>query len=729
VVSETNFSPGPGGRLGYRLADGSFHTLTSLIAARALPDGTRYRVSTDEPGRTAMVTVRRTSVGARVSLSLDPGTGITDTFDALSTQPTEHYLGGGEQASPLDLRGQTIVNDVVGCFRAMSAPFYVSSAGYGLSLRTFAIAAIAFPGASSGSACFSPTAPSCPIAAGLQAVQICAETSGLTYDVFAGTPARVVSAYTATTGRPQLAPVSQFALMKWRDLVYGPAGLYQDIHELHTLRIPIGWVVLDNPWESDLCFGRMTFDEGRFPDPRAMIDTIHRLGVRFMLWISPLVRRQGCPPPPQYPAGALIGTGSNSTLDLTYPGVVATFEAGLRALISLGVDGFKGDRGNDVGFENLQLAGGPGALLQNVYPLLYERAVAAAIKESGKAGDFPTLFHVGSPGSSALVPGFWGGDQPGTFAGLQDAIRDGLSAGMAGYPTWGSDTGGYGSDGLTPDVFVRWAEFSAVSPVFEVGGTGGNATFWDFGEPTVSEFRDAAILHYELFPYLYELDRLAHIDGLPILRPLAFQYPHDASAWRYDLELMVGPSLLALPVTVPTGQEVTQYFPAGDWVPLWGGPDVVGPQEVRTTVPLTTLPLYLRAGRAIPFDFRMPLVWSTPWRVDALDQPGRIGWVYAPAPGRTTASSADERFEASSRSSRVLVSLNGSRRELELLVLTPRTARTVTVDGNTIARARTVANLRRRTVGWVPVNGRLRGIVVKVAATDATTRIGLQLQG
>jgi alpha-D-xyloside xylohydrolase len=688
-----------------------------------LPNGARYRVATDEAGRTATVTVRNTRVGARVSLALDPSTGVSDTFEALSAQPTEHFLGGGEQSNPLDLHGQTIVNDVSGqCFRGMSSPFYISSAGYGISLRTSAIAAIGFPGASSGSACFASSATRCPLTSGLDVVQVCTESPTLTYDVFAGAPDQIISAYTATTSRPVLPPVSQFALMKWRDLVTGPDQLYEDINQLHRARIPIGWVVLDNPWESSRCFGRMTFDQSRFPDPRAMIDTIHGLGVRFMLWISPLVRRLGCTPPPQYPLTALLGSGSNSTLDLTDPAVVSTFESSLRALISLGVDGFKGDRGNDVGFENVQLAGGPGALVQNIYPLLYERAVAAAIENSGKAGSFATLFHVGSPGSSAVVPGFWGGDQPGTFAGLQDAIRDGLSAGVAGYPTWGSDTGGFGSDDLTPEVFVRWAQFSAVSPVFEVGGTGGNATFWNFGEPTVSQFRAAAILHYELFPYLYQDARVAHATGLPILRPLALDYPQDAEAWAADLELMVGPSVLALPVTAPLGQPVDQYFPAGRWVSLWGGPDVVGPQQLETTVPLGTLPLYLRAGSAVPFDFRTPLVWSRPWGVNDLDQPGRIGWVYAPASGVTHASSSDERFAATTAAREIQVTVTGRRKEVELLVLTPRVPRTVLVDGRTAARS-TLVGLQRRRCGWTLTRSRFHGIVVKLTTTQTKSRV------
>src|SRR5438093_1226212 len=57
---------GPGGRMAYALADGSTHRLTNLIKRQEDRDGTTYTIATDEPGRTAEVTVRRNRRGVRV---------------------------------------------------------------------------------------------------------------------------------------------------------------------------------------------------------------------------------------------------------------------------------------------------------------------------------------------------------------------------------------------------------------------------------------------------------------------------------------------------------------------------------------------------------------------------------------------------------------------------------------------------------------------------------------
>ena len=735
-VAEATTSGGPGGRLSYRLQDGSFHGLGTLLGTRSVAHGSSYRVATDEPGRTAVVNVLRTRTGARVSLVLQPSTGVVAIFEAFATGPDEHFLGGGERPGALDLRGQALAVKVAyACQNTMPAPFFLSSAGYGVSLRSSAIASLGFPGSTSSSACPGGATPRCPLADGLNVVQLCAKAQALSYDLYAGSPGSIVSSYTTTTGRPQLPPTSQFELIKWRDVVSGPPQLFEDIDELHALHVPIGWVLLDNPWEDSLCYGRMTFDTQRFPDPAGMIRQIHARGVRFMLWISPLVRLQFCPPPSQYPQSVLLGTGGNAvTIDLSSAPTVATFESSLRTLIGLGVDGFKADRGDEIDLELDQLAGGPGTTMHNLYPLLYARAVAAAVQASGRQSDFATLFRAGAPGSSAVVPGFWAGDQPGSFVGLQQAIHDGLSAGVAGYPIWGSDTGGYGAT-ESAEVFVRWAEFSAVSPVFEVGGTGENATFWQYGTPTVNAFRSAAVLHYELFPYLYSLARAAHATGVPILRPLAFEYPTDPAAWTQDLEVLVGHDLLAAPVTsaAPAGAHGTVqapvYLPHGSWVDLATGAVDQGGAAFTRTTPLSQLPLFLRAGAAIPFAARAPLLWSKAWPTDALQVPGRGGWLYAPAPGRTKLQTPEFGSLTAKETARgtVSIAVEHAPRQTQIFLATTHVPTHVRFEGRTVRRTQSATALRTAAEGWAVVRRPFPAVVLKLAPRAGAESVDLVL--
>ena len=74
-----------------------------------------------------------------------------------------------------------------------------------------------------------------------------------------------------------------------------------------------------------------------------------------------------------------------------------------------------------------------------------------------------------------------------------------------------------------------------------------NSTPWVLGSAAMAGLRDAAVLHYELFPYLYGLLQSRRL----VLRPLAWDYPQDERSWGSNYELMVGPDLLAAPVVGP----------------------------------------------------------------------------------------------------------------------------------------------------------------------------------
>src|SRR6185369_10369988 len=98
-------------------------------------------------------------------------------------------------------------------------------------------------------------------------------------------------------------------------------------------------------------------------------------------------------------------------------------------------------RGDEVDLEAID------PTLQNRYPVLFAKQTLAVWPKGG------AIFRAGAMGSQAVLPGLWAGDQFGDWSGLQAAIRFAASAAMSGFPTWGSDVGGYSSESLTADVF------------------------------------------------------------------------------------------------------------------------------------------------------------------------------------------------------------------------------------------------------------------------------------
>jgi alpha-D-xyloside xylohydrolase len=588
-------------RLRYQLrSTGSQYALTKVISAH----GDVYRVATSEPGRTATVTVTRSRTGYRVSVQLHPATNVQEVFDAFETSPSDHFLGGGERGDGVDLRGRVLPVKVSNVCSYAPVPYFASSAGWAVRLATQNVSALAFPGSPGGGGCSFGSGPQCAFPPLPERAEVCVLGARLDEDLYAGGFAQTLADFEADSGRPVVPPPSELALIKWRDVYDGPGQVLEDISRLRAAKVPLGWVLVDNPWET--CVGTLTFDRKRFPDPAALIRRVHADGVRFMLWVSPKTQCDV-----GYTRSELLGDPSaQDELDLTQARVVSVFRQRLHKLVALGVDGVKADRGDEV----------DAGALQNVYPLLYARAVLGAFP-----AHTPAIFRAGTMGSQRVVPGFWAGDQESTWDDFTKAIRAGLSAAMSGFPTWGSDVGSYHSASLTGDLFARWAQLGAVSPVFEVGGQGANATPWTMGAGAMSSLREAATLHYELFPYLYGLLRR----GEPVLRPLGYAFPDDPQSWRADLEFLVGPDLLAAPVTGP-GTTPSVYLPPGLWVDLNTGRTVKGPQVFTRATPLDVLPLYARAGSVVPFDLRTADSW---WGVDELTHPGRAGYLVSDGSG------------------------------------------------------------------------------------------------
>lgn len=655
-------------RLRYQLADGTQHALTKVVHA----SGETFTVATNEPGRTATVRLTQHRGGVRIAVSFSPSTGVAQVFDAFSAAGGERFMGGGERGEALDLRGQIVPLRVSYQCNEAPSPFFQSSAGYGVRLVGDHVGAFAFPGSTGGAGCAAGSTPGCTFPPLTDRSEVCVKGASLTEDVYVGDPAATHAAYVADVGAAAVPPLSQYAVIKWRDEVTSAGQLFEDVTRLRSAKVPVGWVLLDNPWER--CAGTYEWDPTLFPDPAKMISRLHRLGVKLMLWASPDVF---CTDGAGYPKTALIPLPKGWTLDLSQASVAATLRTRLARALAAGVDGIKGDRADEADLE------GRSPTLQNEYPLLFQKIVVSALR-AARGNDFTTIFRAASPGSPHVAHGFWNGDVPGDYTGLQRAVRQAETAGLAGLSVWGSDIGGYASAGLTPEVFARWAQLGAVSPVFEVGGAGPNATPWVLGDAAMRALAEAARVHYALVPLF---DRLVR-RGEPVLRPLAYGFPGDPHAWQVDLELLVGPDLLAAPVTGP-GTTPSVYLPRGAWVDLYTGARVDGARAFTRPTPLDRFPLYARAGAVVPFNLaatRSPL-----WQPGQLSAAGRAGYLATDG---------------------AVLALRGQPAIVQLFVPAPARPSRVTIGGHAVA------------FSWEA--GPMPGAVVRVHGPVVAGRVALQ---
>src|SRR6185436_1964861 len=150
----------------------------------------------------------------------------------------------------------------------------------------------------------------------------------------------------------------------------------------------------------------------------------------------------------------------------------------------------------------------------------------------------------------------------------------------------------------SPDLYVRWAQFGALSPLVRFHGTTSRLP-WDFPVEAERGAVEAIRLRYRLMPYLYSAAVESAATGAPLMRALLVDSPDDPAAWLADLEYRLGRDLLVAPMTDPDGTR-TVYFPDGEWVDWWSGEVRPGHRHASVTQPLTRVPLFARRGAVIP---------------------------------------------------------------------------------------------------------------------------------
>ena len=123
----------------------------------------------------------------------------------------------------------------------------------------------------------------------------------------------------------------------------------------------------------------------------------------------------------------------------------------------------------------------------------------------------------------------WSGDVNATWPGLASTMRGGLSHGLSGVPFWSHDTGGFHGT-PDPELYVRWTQFGALSPLVRLHGTTSRLP-WDFPAETERDAVAALRLRYRLMPYLWSAAVEAARTGAPMMRALLVDTPDDPTAW------------------------------------------------------------------------------------------------------------------------------------------------------------------------------------------------------
>ncbi|MFJ8086410.1 alpha-xylosidase [Streptomyces sp. NPDC096205] len=507
--------------------------------------------------------------------------------------------GLGERFGPLVKNGQVV--DIWNADGGTSteqayknAPFYLTDAGYGVFVD--------HPGKVSfevGSETVSR-------------VQFSVEAQQLTYYVIHGpTPKEILRRYTALTGRPALPPDWSFGLWLSTSFTtsYDEKTVTSFIEGMRERELPLSVFHFDCFWMRELNWCDFQWDTRVFPDPEGMLARLHERDLRVSVWINPYIAQRS----PLFAEGRALGhllkrpDGSVWQWDLWQPGMALVdftspaardwYASKLEALLAQGVDCFKTDFGERVPVDVVWSDGSDPERMHNYYTYLYNRTVFDVLRRHRGEGE-AVLFARSATVGSQRFPVHWGGDCEATYESMAESLRGGLSLGLTGFGFWSHDIGGF--EGTpTPALFKRWIAFGLLSSHSRLHGSSSYRVPWLFDEESVDVLRHFTRQKLRLMPYLYEAARVAHTEGVPVMRAMVLEFPDDPACTHLERQYMLGPDLLVAPVFADSG-EVSYYVPEGTWTHLTTGETVTGPRWVRERHGFTSVPLLVRPGAVIP---------------------------------------------------------------------------------------------------------------------------------
>ena len=378
--------------------------------------------------------------------------------------------------------------------------------------------------------------------------------------------------------------------------------------------LPPGVFMIDDTWQQ--AYGEWNFEASRFQNPKEMMDSLHAMGFKVLLWVCPFVsmdtpayRRiawgrnpddvKGYPTKGGFlmerrsdgrtvPAAVDWWNGRSALLDFTHPNAVAWFSEQLDRLVrDYGADGFKFDGG---GVHFYSAKGGGFAANDKSKSPAAQSALYGEFALKFKGSEYRNGFgFAGKPVIMRLH------DKNHSWDALARLVPDMLAAGFVGCPFICPDMIGGGEwtaflpgSPFDPEIFIRSAQIHALCPMMQI-----SASPWRVLDQEHQRlFNEVVALRQRFAPLLVELAKESAKTGEPMMRNLEYEFPGMGYAGVKD-EFMMGDRLLVAPVIKKGAVERKVVIPPGKWRDA-DGKVFAGPAEVVVPAPLAKLPYFVK---------------------------------------------------------------------------------------------------------------------------------------
>ncbi|MGH9586438.1 MAG: TIM-barrel domain-containing protein, partial [Acidobacteriaceae bacterium] len=421
--------------------------------------------------------------------------------------------------------------------------------------------------------------------------------------------------FTRVAGRIPLPP--RFAFGIWwsrywsysdQELDHLVRGFRENSTPLNVLVIDMGWHIsreqLEARHETDqsgqsLGWTGYTWNHLLFPDPKDFLTGLHQQGLKVTLNLHPASGIQ--PWEQQYPAMARAmgidpATKKYVPFDPTNKKwAINYFKLVLHPMEKEGINFWWLDWQQQ---PNTKLPG-----VNNTWWINYLH-----FTDQEREGKRPLLFHRwGGLGNHRYQIGF-SGDTVSVWPSLAFQPWFTATAANVGYAYWSHDIGGHMPGAVTPELYTRWIQFGAFSPILRTHTTenpDSERRIWAYPEPYSSIMRNTFQLRMALQPYIYTEARRTYDSGVAFLHPLYYDWPEADAAYTNKGEYVFGSQMIVDPVTQPV-DDATQlaqqsvWIPSGEWIERATGKRFTGPLQTTRSFSISQIPVYLRAGAIVP---------------------------------------------------------------------------------------------------------------------------------
>jgi alpha-D-xyloside xylohydrolase len=506
------------------------------------------------------------------------------------------------------------------------------------------------------------------------------------YFMYGGNADGVISCMRTLTGQAPMFPLWTYGYWQSKERYKSQEELVDVVRKYRALRVPLDGIIQDwQYWGNNYLWNAMEFLNVEFPNPKKMVNDVHRLNANMIIsiWASfgpytkpynelnkidalfnfktwPESGSEKWPPNLDYPSGVRVYDAYNPEARRIYWKYLD------KGLFSLGIDGWWMDSSepdhlqvHDSDFNNTTYLG-TFRKVRNAFPLMTVGGVYQNQRNVSSDKRVFILTRSAFAGQQRFGANTWSGDVTASWNALRNQISAGLNFSLTGIPYWNSDIGGFFlsrfprklEDPEYRELYVRWLQFGAFCPMMRSHGADAPREIYQFGkkgDKAYDAIEKYINLRYRFLPYIYSAswDVTAHQSSM--MRALVMDFPTDKNALNINDQFMFGKSLLVSPVTkamyvkpVVNGRDTTYaadfstvktketYLPAGtDWFDFWTGERLPGGNKVTRETPIDMIPLYVKAGSVIPIGPEVQYALEKKWdELEIRIYPGANGkWV------------------------------------------------------------------------------------------------------